>query len=309
MLSFLLIQMTPGGAIVSIVGEDPRIRKHPEMIEQIKHEYGLDKSIPEQYLGWLGKALTGDFGISFEYKQPVMEYLGEKFLNSLWLQLGGALLGFLGIPIGIWAAKRRGKFGDNLVRVLTVIGNAVPHWWLGLLLIILSASIYTATSNNGANAGFKPWPLDANISHTSGPLDVLWHLMIPTLLFSLAFIINYSRFVRAETLEVMRQDYVRTANAKGLSEKEVTNRHILRNALLVVVTLTTYLIPGLLGGAVLAETIFSYPGAGFAFIDAAGYRDYPVIMGETIILSALTLVSTVIGDVMYAVVDPRVRLT
>lgn len=299
-LSFLLIQLTPGGAIYAIVGNDPRIAKHPEEIKAIAHEYGLDQPIPIQYIGWLGKAIHGDFGRSFEYNQEVLPYLWTKFLNSLWLLGGGALLGFLGIPLGIWSAKRRGKFGDNLVRVLTVVGNAVPHWWLGLLLIILSASLFNAT-------GFRPWPLDGNINNAKNPLDVVWHLMIPTILTSLTYIIGYSRYTRSEVLEVVRQDYVRTANAKGLSDKEVTNRHILRNALLPVVTLFGTLIPGVLGGAILFETIFSYPGAGFAFIDAAGYRDYPVIMGETIFLSIITLLCTLLSDILYGVVDPRVR--
>lgn len=299
-LSFALIQITPGGAIYAIIGNNPKIAKHPEEIKQIEHEYGLDQPIPVQYISWLGKAVTGDFGTSFEYSVPVLPYVWGKFLNSLWLFGAGAILGFVGIPIGIWAAKRRGKFGDNLVRILTVIGNAVPHWWLGLLLIILSATIFNAT-------GFRPWPLDGNISDAKGPLDVVWHLVMPTILTSLAYIISYSRYVRAEVLEVVRQDYVRTANAKGLSDKEVTNRHILRNALLPVVTLFGTLIPSVLGGAILFETIFTYPGAGYAFFDAATYRDYPVIMAETIFLAVITLLSTLTADILYGVVDPRVR--
>ena len=300
LVSFFLIQLTPGGAIVSIIGENPKLLKHPELIDQVKHEYGLDKSIPEQYLVWLGRALTGDFGRSFQYKQAVLPYLVGKFLNSLWLLGPGALLGFIGIPIGVWAAKRRGKFGDTFVQIMTVIGNAIPHWWLGLLLIVASASIYNAT-------GVKPWPLDAKLGSSNGILDIAGRLAIPTILTSLTYIISYSRYVRAEVLDVMSQDYVRTARSKGLNDRDVTNNHVLRNALLPVVTLFGTLIPGVLGGAILFETVFSYSGAGYAFFDAALYRDYPVIMGETVFLTVITLLCTLISDILYGVVDPRVR--
>jgi peptide/nickel transport system permease protein len=209
-------------------------------------------------------------------------------------QLGALsyLISLIGIPVGIYAAFHRGKLGDNIVRVLTVVGNAVPTWWLGLTLIVILNSIF----------GWFP-----NGQGRGSPLEWFRYIILPATLLSIGGLITFSRYVRSEVLEVVNQDYVRTARAKGLPSETVTWRHVMRNALMPVVTLLGYLLPSVLAGAIITEQIFNWPGMGKLFYEAATTRDYPLLLGMLSLGTLLTIVGTLIADVLYGVVDPRVR--
>jgi peptide/nickel transport system permease protein len=198
----------------------------------------------------------------------------------------------LGIPLGIYAARRRGKLGDNVVRVITVIGSCMPVWWISLMVIIILANTVKWFPQGEGTGGIGPWFL---------------HLMIPAALLSTGVLISFTRFVRAETLEVLSQDYVRTAVAKGLPGKEVNRWHVFRNSLIPVVTLLGYLLPALVSGAIITEQIFQWPGMGRLFFQAASSRDMPVLLCILYIGTILTVIGTLLADIGYGLVDPRVR--
>ncbi|MEI6044906.1 MAG: ABC transporter permease [Chloroflexota bacterium] len=297
-ISFILMHTAPGGPL-RLLAEDPRMS--PITISNIEERLGLHEPLPVQFVKWIWGVVRLDFGNSFIWGEPVIVLVWDAAINSLWLTLGGTILGLLGIPIGVYAARHRGKLSDNLIRVLTVVLNAIPHWWLGLLVIIM-------VSNFAADGGVKLLPLGG--MYTFGQdslLDRLWHMILPSFLVALSYIIAFSRFVRSQTLEVINQDYVRTARAKGMAEKVVNRAHVMRNSLIPLITIFGGLLPSLFGGIVLVESILSWPGMGTLFIRAAFERDYPILMGIILFLSILIILGNLLADLAYGVVDPRVR--
>jgi peptide/nickel transport system permease protein len=243
----------------------------------------------------MGGMVRLDFGRSYSYAaRPVIDVIGERVGPTLQLGLLSYLISFLGVPIGIYAAMRRGQLGDNVVRVLTVVGHAVPVWWLGLMLIVILNSIFGWFPNGMGRGSFLEW---------------FRNIIFPAVLLAIGGIITFSRYVRSEVLEVLGQDYVRTARAKGLASNTVTWQHVMRNALMPVVTLLGYLLPGVLAGAILTETIFNWPGMGKLYYEAATTRDYPLLLAMLVLGTFLTIVGTLIADVLYGVVDPRVRFS
>jgi peptide/nickel transport system permease protein len=288
-LSWLLIATAPGGPEAFLV-ENPRVTA--EQREAIRASFGLNKPLYEQYATWMARIVTLDFGRSYTNPLPAMQLIGERVWPTMQLGFFSYVIGMLGIPIGIYAARHRGKLGDNVVRVLTVIGSAMPAWWLALMVIIILANTIKWFPQGEGKDGFGAWFL---------------HLLIPALLLSSGTLIAFTRFVRAETLEVLAQDYVRTAEAKGLSVKQVSRWHIFRNSLIPVVTLLGFFLPTLLSGAIITETIFNWPGMGRLFFQAANGRDMPVLLGILFFTTILTIVGTFLADIGYALVDPRVR--
>jgi peptide/nickel transport system permease protein len=289
-LSFFLIHLAPGGpetlfANLKGVG--------PEEIAAIRKARGLDDPLWLQYLRWLWQTLTLDFGISYSYaKRPVLEVIGAKIGPTFQLGLLSYLVALLGVPIGIYAARHRGKLGDNVVRILTVVGSAVPHWWLGLALIaVLVNTVHWFPQGQGTGSLWE-WFI---------------HISIPALLLAVSGLVAFTRFVRAETIEVLNQDYVRTAQAKGIPRQQVNRWHVLRNSLIPVVTLMGAFLPTLLSGAALTETIFNWPGMGQLFVTAANARDYSVLLAILLIGTFLTILGTFIADIAYGWVDPRIR--
>lgn len=288
--TFLLVHLTPGGPEAALT-ENPRAT--PETIERLRSRFGLDQPLHIQYVRWLGNAITLDFGRSYSYAaRPVTDVIADRVGPTLQLGALSYLISLVGIPMGIWAALNRGRWVDNVVRVLTVIGNAVPTWWLGLTVIVLLNSIF----------GWFP-----NGQGRGSPIEWFKYIIVPALLLSIGGLITFSRYVRSEVLEVLGQEYVRTARAKGLPGCDVTWAHVMPNALMPVVTLLGYLLPGVLAGAIITEQIFNWPGMGKLFYEAATTRDYPLLLAMLSLGTFLTIVGTLISDILYGIVDPRVR--
>lgn len=292
LITFVISHLAPGGPTTLL--EDPNIL--PEYVEQVRRDYGLDQPIPIQYFKWVGNLARLNFGRSFEDNRPVLDKIVERVPATLQLSVASFLLGLLGIPLGIQAALHRGRFIDNAVRVFTVVGQAVPHWWLGLMIIVFTASygIFPLGGIASPDAA-HPW------------LDRLHHLALPAVIAAMSGWIVFSRYMRSEMLEVLQQDYVRTARAKGLREGHVIVRHAVRNALLPIITIFGNSLGHFFSGAVLFETVFSWPGMGRLAVQAAFRRDYPTVMALTVIFAALVIVGNLLADIAYGYADPRVR--
>jgi len=287
--TFALTRLAPGGPDAALL-EQPNLR--PGEIERLRERLGLNDPLPLAYAKWISNALHLDFGRSYHYLRPPFEVISERLWASI--QLGGVamLIGLVGIPLGIVAAMHRGRMPDFLIRFFTVVGDSVPHWWLALVIIIAMAS----------TIGWFPQGQGKN-----GPIDWLIHISIPALLLALGEIVGFTRYVRSQVLEVVGQDYVRTARAKGLQEHLVTQRHIFRNALLPVVTLFGGFLPALVSGAALMEGIFNWPGMGQLYLEAALTRDYPLLLAIITLATVMTLLGTLMADLLYGFVDPRIR--
>lgn len=289
-LSFILTRIAPGGP-EAIYFENRNIG--PEEIAAIRRARGLDDPWFVQYFTWLWQTITFDFGVAYSYaRRPVSEVIWTKLGPTFQLGLISYLIGLIGIPLGIYAARHRGKFGDNAVRIFTVVGSAVPTFWLGLVVIIILVNT------------FKWFPQGQG---EGGPLSWFVHIIIPAFILSSGAMVAFTRFVRSETIETLSQDYVRTAKAKGISEKQIRNWHVLRNSLIPVVTLLGALLPTVVSGAAIIEAIFNWPGMGQLFITAAAARDYSILMAILLMGTFLTILGTFLADIAYGWVDPRIR--
>jgi peptide/nickel transport system permease protein len=296
LLSYGIMRIAPGGPGMMIGGEDnPRI--NPEYRRQLQEAFGLNDPIPVQYAKWLWNVLHLDFGRSYIDQRPVIDKIAERIPASFQLALASFLVGLLGIPLGVIAAVNRARPPDQLMRFFTVLLNCIPHWWLGLMLLVLSAST------------IKLFPLGGQYTiGNDNLLNRLWHLALPALIGGMGGWIGYSRFVRAEMLDVLGQDYVRTALAKGLAARAVLIRHALRNALIPLATMFGGILTLIISGSLLFEITFSWPGLGRLTVEAAFQRDYPLLMASTVISSVLVILGNLLSDISYAWVDPRVRL-
>ncbi len=292
-LFFTFQRLTPGGPQAYLV--DPRLSEGDK--ERLAEDRALHEPIHLQYFKRVSHVVRGDLGRSYHDRRPVTEKILERLPNTLYLSAASLFLGLLGIPLGVWAAVNRNRFPDHLVRLTTVVVNAVPDWWLGLMLLILTASY------------LKIFPLSGmyTIGQDSLP-DRLWHLILPAVVGATNGLIAYARIIRSEMLETLGQDYVRTARSKGLRERTVLYRHALRNSLIPVATGIGPTITGLVGGSVVYERVFSWPGIGRLMYDAAIQRDYPVAMGLFFVFTILVILGLLISDIAYVVADPRVRL-
>lgn len=297
LLSFVVLRLAPGDPVSIMVAGAQGLR--PEDLAAMRAAYGLDQPIPVQYLSWLRHLVTGDFGQSFIYKRPVIEMVGAALPNTLVLASLALLVTVaVGVPLGLIAARYRGSWLDQLVRVAGVAGHAIPDFWFGLLFILI------------LSVQLRMFPVGGMLTIGKENFDVpdrFAHLVGPVLTLSLAGIANFSRYMRTETLEVLGQDYVRTARAKGLSEGVVLFVHSLRNAMLPLVTALGTQMAFLLSGAVVVEHVFAWPGMGRMTYEAARSKDYPIVMAVVVIASTMLLISYIVRDVAYGVVDPRVR--
>jgi peptide/nickel transport system permease protein len=288
-VSFFLVYATPGGPELTLLS-NPNITQ--EQIAAVRQSYGLDDPLYVQYGRWLGHLAAFDFGTSYSQGRPILELIGQRLLPTIQLGLFTYLIGVSGIAVGIFAARKRGRFTDNFVRVGTVIGSAMPHWTLALLiLIILSNTTRWFPQGEGKDNVFA-WFI---------------HLLIPAAILSTDILVRFTRFVRSETLDVLGQDYVRTAHAKGLSQALVLRRHVLPNVLIPVITLLGVYLPRIISGAVIIEQIFNWPGMGRLFLDGAYARDYPLVLAILLLGTFLTIVGTLLADITYGLVDPRVQ--
>jgi len=267
--------------------------------QQLLHRFGLDKPMPLQYIDWITNAVRGNFGESLIYHRESFTMLMERLPNTLVLAGAALVLQLIiGVPLGVVAAFKRGTWVDGAIRVFGVAGHAVPAFWLGLILIIVFAvQLRWLPSLGMLTVGHDQWDI----------LDRLRHLILPAFVLALTGIANYSRILRTETLDVLAQDFVRTAHAKGLRDRTVVFTHALRNALIPVVTALGGVLAALVGGALVIEQVFSWPGVGQFTFQAAIAKDYPIVQAGVMFTSTLLVISYLLRDLTYAIVDPRIK--
>ncbi|WP_343717360.1 ABC transporter permease [Inquilinus sp.] len=295
MIGFAVLHLTPGGPLsqFALVPGMTQAR-----LAEIAHEMGLDRSLPVQYWEWASRLLTGDWGRSYRDQSPVLDVIGSHLFATVELMATAILIAvLLGVWIGVMGAVRRYSFADVLATVGAMVALSIPTFWFGLVVIyIFSVRLQWLPAGNMYTVG------DGSL------LDFLHHLIAPALVLALVEVAVWSRYMRASMIDVINQDYIRTARAKGLPEKRVLIRHALRNALLPMITLAGLELPTLLGGALVTETVFTWPGMGRLFLDSLGYRDYPVVMGILMVSALLVLLGNLLADILCAVADPRIRL-
>jgi len=302
LITFTVIHLAPGEPVEMQTALNPRVSK--ETRERLRKFYGLDQPLPVQYVQWVKRLARLDFGRSFAPDgRPVMDKIRERLPVTVSINLIVLILEFsLAVPIGLLAATRRDTLLDRGITILVFLGFSIPTFWLALLLMYLFGvrlewlPISGLRSLRGAGEGF--WMTIADYGK---------HLILPVAVATFGSLAGLSRYVRTSMLEVLGQDYIRTARAKGLPERVVILRHALRNALIPVVTLLGFSIPGLIGGSVIFETIFGIPGMGQLFYQGVMGRDYPLVMGILVIGSILTLLGNLLADLLYGVADPRIR--
>ena len=294
-ITFLLVNLAPGGP-ASLM----RMDATPEQREALTRRFGLDQPVPVRYVQWLTGALHGDLGTSLSSNEPVTFRIGQRLPNTLLLAGTALVVSILvGIPMGVVAALRRNSLPDFVVATVSVLGLSVPAFWLGIILILtFSVSLRLLPSSGIASSGDE------------GDLgDRLQHLVMPALVLSTTVLPYVVRFTRSALLDVLHQDYVRTATAKGLSRAGVVYGHALRNALVPVVSIIGTQVPRLVGGSVVTEAVFGWPGMGRLAVEAASGRDYPLIVGITVIVAAVVVSSSLVVDLAYTWLDPRIRIT
>lgn len=305
LISFVVIHLAPGDPTEMMTGGDPSTVHNPELYKQLLKEYGLDKPLHVQYWNWLTRLVRLDFGKSFApHGRPVLTMIAERLPITLLLNVVELLIIVsLAVPIGVVSATRQFSAFDKVTTIFVFLGFATPDFWLALLLMILF----------GVQLGWLPisglrslnWEY---LTFWQQQVDFLGHLVLPITVATFGGLAGFSRYMRQSMLEVIRQDYIQSARAKGLAERVVVGKHALRNALLPIVTILGLSLPTLIGGSVIVESIFAIPGMGQLMVQAAFERDYPVLMGNLVIVSTLTLMANLMADLTYSLVDPRIRV-
>jgi peptide/nickel transport system permease protein len=295
-VTFTFINVAPGDPITAMISPEDQL--NAEDLDRLRRNLGLDQPLPVRYVLWLGQAVQGNFGYSYITKEPVLQRIWARFGPTLEL-MGVALLvsTVFGVLFGILAAIRVYTFWDYFLTVLSLFGLSVPGFFFALVALYLFAAKLQVLPAFGMQSGTGPFSL----------ADNLYHLILPAGVLSLELMASLTRYARAAMLEVLRSDYVTTARAKGLSEAAVIGRHAFRNALIPLITIAALRVPYLVGGAIIIETMFQWPGMGLLSIQAIQQRDYPVLMGLTFMISVLVLASNLLADVLYAYADPRIR--
>jgi peptide/nickel transport system permease protein len=294
-IGFAVLYLAPGGPL-SQFALTPGLSQAD--LDRIAEQMGLNRPLPVQYWDWFTRLLLGDWGKSFRDGRPVLEIIrGHLFATLLLMGTSSVIAIFFGTLIGVRGAIARYSFFDYAATVGAMIALSIPTFWFGLVAIyIFSVELRWLPAGNMYTIG------DASF------LDYVVHLIMPSLVLALVTVAIWSRYMRTATLDVVNQDYVRTARAKGLPERVVLLKHVVRNALLPMITLAGLQLPTLLGGALVTETVFTWPGMGRLFLDSLGYRDYPVVMGLLMFSAVLVLIGNFLADVLCAVADPRIRL-
>ncbi len=292
--TFALMQLLPGGPLAAYEN-NPEISQKD--IERLRHEMGLDRPIHVQYLAWLKNFVQGDWGYSFTTKRPVLVEIWDRLPNTLYLTGISLIVALIiAIPAGIISATRQYSLFDHITTTLAYIGRSMPVFYSGLLLIIIFSIWLRWLPSGGMQTLGQPFSL----------ADSLRHLFLPALSLSTLIAAKYVRFLRTSMLEVIHLDYIRTAAAKGLNERVIIFKHAFRNAAIPLVTVVAIDLPVLFAGALFTETIYSWPGMGRLFVDAATRFDYSVVMGIVTAIAFLVVVSNLLADVVYAILDPRI---
>lgn len=323
-LLFVLVNLAPGGPTA---GQGRRGRGQVERAEILKREFGLDKPIPVQYVIWLvgndwmevdadgdgvndsygtrKGILRGDFGLSIRNREPVLEEIAQRLPNTIYLMtITLFVVAIVAIPIGIISAIKQYSFFDISATTLSFMGQAIPEFWLGLILILI---FYSWLENPFTGAPLFPAGGMSTIGMDFNLWDRLKHLFLPVTMGMVGWVAWYSRFLRGSMLDEIHKDYIRTARAKGQNERKVLYKHALKNALIPLVTIFALDFPSIFAGSLYVELLFSWPGMGRLFYDAATFRDYPVLLAILIIGAGIIIASNLMADIAYAILDPRVR--
>jgi peptide/nickel transport system permease protein len=301
-ITFFISHMAPGDPMDMYMEQQRQRQVDPEVIEFLRQKYGLDQPIHVQYVKWLGNVLKGDFGESFRYHRPVLDLIAERIPYTLQLTLLALLFSTsLGIIIGIVSAVKQYSALDKGVTLGSLIIYSIPGFWMALMLILVFA----------VNLGWFPTSQTRSMDYefyTWGQkiFDRLWHLILPVFVLGIGSAAHKARYVRNRLLEVLNEEYILAARARGLKEKMVIFRHALRNGMIPLATILGLYLPGLLSGSVLIESIFAWPGMGTLAVDAVGGRDYPVMMAALMISAVLTIFGSLLADITYVALDPRV---
>jgi len=301
-ITFTMVHLAPGDPMDMYIEERMQRDVDPEVIELLRKKYGLDQPLPVQYAKWIGNVARGDFGESFRYRRPVGKLIAERVPYTLQLAaLALALDALIGIALGIFSAVKQYSRADRAITLGSLVMYSIPGFWLALMLVLVFS----------VNLGWFPTSqtrsLDYELLSAGGKVaDRLWHLALPVFVLGVASAAGTARYMRTKLLDVLSEEYVLAARARGLSERVVILQHALRNALIPIVTIYGLALPFLLGGAVLIEKVFAWPGMGLLAVEAIGARDYPVILATSMIAAVLVVVGNLLADVTYALVDPRV---
>ncbi|RKX50670.1 MAG: ABC transporter permease [Thermotogae bacterium] len=313
-LVFFIAKVIPADPVGALLGGNAP----PELVDELKHKLGLDKPLIIQFIDYIKGALRGDFGISLKTNRPVIEDIKEYFPATMELAIFAIIIAVgIGIPLGIFSAVKRNSFVDHFSRIFSILGVSMPVFWTGLLLLLLFYYKLGLLPGSGRLELFiiPPEPktgliiLDALLE---GNWEAFWdglkHIILPAFVLGYASSASIARMTRASVLDVLRQDFIRTAKAKGLPKRLVIYKHALKNALIPVVTLIGLRFGSLLEGAVLTETIFGWPGLGRYIVNALLVLDYPAIMGGTVFIALIYSLANLVVDITYAVLDPRMRI-
>lgn len=302
LVSIVLASALVFAAVLAIPGDPAEIilglNASPQALEALREKLGLNVPALQRYLSWLAGVARGDFGESLNYQKPVGGLIADRLLVSVPLALGGALIAtLLAIPLGILAARRRGTAIDPLVTTLAQVGAAIPSFWLGLMLILL----FAVNLQWLPAGGYIPWE--------RAPLETLRSLVLPIFALGLGQAAVMTRMTRAAVLDVLSQDFVRTAQAKGLAEARVVRVHVLRNALITIVTILGLSLSNIFIGSIIIEQVFALPGLGRLALTAIGTRDYPLLQGEILVYAGTIVLLSFLVDISYGFLDPRIRYT
>jgi peptide/nickel transport system permease protein len=294
LITFVILHLLPGGAARAILGKEATLQQ----IAAFNHEMGYDRPLWQQYAMYLQRLVQGDLGYSFQLNQSVAEAISQRVPKTMLLSLASTLLAVVvAVPLGVVQAVRRNRWPDYTINGLSLLAYATPIFFMGLMMIILFSQVWPVLPPE-APQGFT---LAEVLADPAG-------LVLPTLTLAILTVAVYSRYIRSSMVDNLNENYVRTARSKGLSEGRVIVGHTLRNGLFPVITLLGMYLPALFSGALVVERLFNYPGMGLLFWQAALKRDYPILLGVTLLISVATVLGALVADVLYAAVDPRVRL-
>jgi peptide/nickel transport system permease protein len=291
-ITFVVFNIIPGDPAMLMLGTEA----DPEVLVNLRRQLDLDLPLHVQYLRWLGKAVTGDLGISIRLGRSVAALILERLpVTASLAVLAMVLTVIIGVPAGAYGATRRGRVADYLVSILTQVGLAIPHFWLGILLILLFSMRWQLLPPGG----FVPWSKD--------PWQAFLSLILPALALASHRIAQVARITRTTMLDVLNKDYIRTGKSKGLSQRVLIYKHALKNGLIPVVTVAGMQFAGLLAGSIVAEEVFALPGLGRLLLQAIGYRDLPLVQGISLFIAAVVVIINFVTDILYLLLDPRVR--
>lgn len=298
-VAFMLINLAPGNALLAQIAGSGSIGGvlNSEVLAQFERELGLDKPLLERYADWIFHAIQGDLGNSFVNSQSVLDRIGERLPTSIELVVIASVISFaVAVPIGVLSAARQGGASDYASRTFAILGLAIPNFFLGILCLIIFSRWF------GISLGTMEKP-----DIWEDPIQNLQGVIIPSLVVGFGLIATIMRMARSSTLEVLNDDYVRTARAKGLGERIIITRHVVRNAMIPIVTIFGNQVAFVLGGTVIVEQIFRVPGVGFLALDSINKRDYPLVMGTTLVLGFVVVTTNLLVDLSYGFIDPRIR--